>query len=118
MIAKNVTVASAAVTLKLPVAVDAAVQHAREERLLRRCSTVWLSSDEHVEDRDQADQRWPPRMNTKSVSSSGVQVFTHFLPTFGSTIVVADELDDDLERVHEAGRHQPVLPQIAPHRRR
>ena len=27
-----------------------------------------------------------PRMKKKSVSSSGVQVLTHFLPTFGSTI--------------------------------
>ena len=55
-------------------------------------------------------------MKTKNVSSSGVQVFTHFLPTFGCDDRVADELDDRLERVHEAGRDQPVLLQIAPHR--
>ena len=34
------------------------------------------------------------RMNTKNVSSSGVQVFTHFRPTLGCDDRVADELDE------------------------
>ena len=54
------------------------------------------------------------RMKQKKVSTSGAQVLTYFAPTFGSTIRVADELDDELQRVHEAGRQQPVLSQIAP----
>ena len=40
-------------------------------------------------------------------------MLTHFLPTLGWTIVVADELDDRFEPVHEAGRNQPILLQVA-----
>ena len=58
MMAKNVIVASAAVTLKLPVARHAAVQHLREERLFRQVQHRVVEQRQHVEDRDQADRRW------------------------------------------------------------
>ena len=56
------------------------------------------------------------RMKTKSVSSSGVHVLVHFGPTARRDDRVANELHDRLERAHEPGRDQPVLPEIPPHR--
>ena len=44
-----------------------------------------IEQRQHVENRDEPD-RVGARMKKKSVSSSGVQVFTHLRPTFGSTM--------------------------------
>ena len=52
-------------------------------------------------------------MKTKSVRISGVQVLHPFLPDVGQHDGVADELDHGLERVHEPGRDEAVLLQIA-----
>ena len=53
-----------------------------------------------------------PRMNTKNVSSSGIHVFVHFSPRFGTDHRIAHELDDDLEDVGAAGRHELAAPQV------
>ena len=56
MIAKNVIVASAAVTLKLPVAVVPPCITLLEERVLGGVQHVVVEQPQHVEDRDQADR--------------------------------------------------------------
>ena len=55
-----------------------------------------------------------PRMNRNSVSSIGVQVRPTSCRRWQHDRV-ADELDDDFERVHEPGRHQPLLADVAAH---
>ncbi len=85
MMAKNVIVARAAVTLKLPVAVTPpCVTLVRNES-----SAAWMhrvvEQREHVEDRDQADDVGAEDEQEQR-QSSGVQVSTHLSPTLGRTI--------------------------------
>ena len=56
MIAPKVMVASAAVTLKLAVAVVPPCMHLLDERILGRVQHPVIEQAEHVEDRDQADR--------------------------------------------------------------
>ena len=56
MIAKNVIVASAAVTLKLPVAVVPPCVSLVEERILWQVQDRVIEQRKHVEERDQPDQ--------------------------------------------------------------
>ena len=86
MIAPNVIVASAAVTLKFAVAVvppcttffrnesGAGVQH------------VVIDQRDDVEQRNQADRVRAEDEDEEASACSGVQVLTHLRPTFGCTI--------------------------------
>ena len=85
MIAAKVIDASAAVTLKLPVAVTPPCVSFTRNESSGRCRTVWFSSAS-TSKTGIRPTRLADRMNMKSVRSSGVQVRTHFDPTFGCAI--------------------------------
>ena len=115
MIEKNEIVASAAVTLKLPVAVTPPCVTLVRNESSAAWMTVWLSSAS-TSKIGMRPMTLAPRMNRNSVIRSGVQVSTHLSPTLGRTIDSLMKSTASFERVHEAGGHQPVLLQVAAHR--
>src|SRR6266511_114775 len=118
MIAPNVIVASAAVTLKLAVAVVPPCITC----LTNECSTVWSTHRSTSASTSKMGMRpiaFAQRMKRKNVRSSGVHVFTHLRPTFGRTMesrmnsttysrrvieaAVRHVLDDDLAGIELLG---------------
>ena len=53
-------------------------------------------------------------MKTKNVRISGVQVLTHFLPTFGCTIESRTNSTTASSAFMKPDGIEPVLPQVAP----
>ena len=115
MMATKVMVASAAVTLKLAVAVVPPCSTCFRNESSARVQHPVIEQAEHVEDRNQADgvraededeERQQQRRPGVHPLAADVRLHDR----------VAHELDDRFERVHEARTEQAVLLQIAPHR--
>ena len=115
MMVKNVMVASAAVTLKLPVAVTPPCVTLGEERVLGGVDDRVIEQRQHVEDRDQADGVGGEDEQEQRQQQRRVGVHP-LVADVGPHDRLADEVDDGFQRVHEAGGDQPILAQIAPHR--
>ena len=90
------------------------MQQALHERAFGRVEHVAIEQAEHIEDRNQANRVGDE--NEEEERQNQRRPGRHpFLPDVRLRNVVAHELDDVLERVHEAGRNQPLLLQIPPH---
>ena len=114
MIRKNVIVASAAVTLKLPVAVTPPCSTRAKNDSSGRCRKEWLMSaarskignqTDDVRRQDEQEQRQQERRVDQDPLRADVRQHDR----------VADELDEDLERRHEPGGLHALLPEVAPH---
>ena len=110
-------VARARGDVEVPRSGRPAVNDVLDQRVLAGMQHVVVDQTEHLEDRNQPDhvraqdeeeEREHERRPRPDVLRADVGLHDR----------VPDELDDELQRVHEAGRHESVLPQVAPYRGR
>jgi hypothetical protein len=117
MMAKNVTVASPAVTLKLPVAVEPPCTSAFRNEWSLEWNQVVIEQADHFEDRNQADRIGAQNEDEEREQQRRPGVGP-LVADVGTHHALAHELHDDLERVGAAGGHLIALPDVAPDDRR